>query len=334
MRWFRYTLIVVIVLVLVRWSFYTVDAAEYAYVTVLGEPVATHDGADGETGAGLHVGWPWPIQAVQRLDRRLQQFDLPATELLTHDPDGKTIDKMMMVEAYVLWRIAGRDFVDRFVRSLGTPERARSFLGPRINSQLGAAIAQLRMDDLVSTDAGQQPGRTRVDDTLDRLQARLLAGLQERVRDEYGVEIVDIRLRRITYPGQVREEIFKRIRSERFKKVTAYQSEGERQARNIESAAEEKVRDLLAKARFDEERLKGQADTEALRIRNQAQSQDPEFYAFLKQMEQLTSILGDNKTMLLLSTHRPLFERLFQPPRPQAAPMEKSLKQDTKDGKE
>src|SRR5262245_43692129 len=323
MRWFRYTVIFIIALVLVRWSFYTVDAAEFAYVTVLGEPVATFDGATSAGGAGLHVGWPWPIQSVQRLDRRLQQFDLPATELLTPDPEGKTIDKMILVEAYVLCRIACRDAVARFCRRLRTPERARAILGPRIHDQLGTAVAQLRMDDLVSVDAGAQPNATRVDDTLNRLQAKLLDGMQVSVRDEYGIELVDIRLRRITYPSQVREEIFKRIRSERSKKVTEYQSEGDRQARNIESEAEEKVRDMLARARFEEERLKGQAETEALRIRNQAQSEDPEFYAFLKQMEQMLSILGDNKTMLLLSTHRPMFERLFQPPRPQVAPMEK-----------
>ena len=323
MRWIRYSLIIIVILLLVRWSFYTVDAAEYAYVTVLGEPVATFDGADADQGADLHTGYPWPIQAVQRLDRRLQQFDLPAQELLTHDPEGKTIDKMILVEAYVLWRIAGRDAVSRFVTSLGTPQRARDILGPRINGQLGAAVAQLRMDDLVSVDPGRQPGATRVDDTLSRLQAKLLAGLQERVRAEYGIDLVDVRLRRVSYPSQVREEIFKRIRSERNKKVAEYQSEGDRQARNIESAAEEKVRNLLAQAQFEEAQLKSQADTEALRIRNQAQSQDPEFYAFLKQMEQLQSILGDSKTMLLLSTHRPMFERLFQPPRPQVEPMDK-----------
>lgn len=323
MNWLRYSLFAVIVLMLVRWSFYTVDAAEFAYVTVLGEPIATYDGATSDGGAGLHVGWPWPIQSVQRLDRRLQQFDLPATELLTHDPDGKTIDKMILVEAYVLWRIADREAVDRFVKRLGTPERARSVLGPRITGQLGAAVAQLRMDDLVSVDQGAQAGGTRVDDTLARLQAKLLGGLQEKVLEEYGVDLVDIRLRRISYPAQVRDEIFNRIRSERQKKVTEYVSEGKRRAQNITSEAEEKERDMLAKARFEEERLKGQAETDALRIRNQAQSEDPEFYAFLKQMEQLQSILGDSKTMLLLSTHRPMFERLFTPPRPQVQPMEK-----------
>jgi membrane protease subunit HflC len=210
--------------------------------------------------------------------------------------------------------------VDRFVRRLGTPEKAQQILETRIASQLGAAIAQLHMDDLVGTEPGKKRGTTHVDESIDKLQNEILADLAKGVHDEYGIELVDIRLRRYSYSGQVRASIFDRIRSERSKKVTEYQSEGARQAQNIASEADEKVRDLLANARFEEERLKGQADTDALRIRNQAQSQDPEFYAFLKQMEQLTSILGDNKTMLLLSTHRPMFERLFQPPRPQALP--------------
>ena len=76
-----FTIILVLAAVVVgRLSLFTVDAAEYAYVTVLGRPVATFDGSDGDGGAGLHVGWPWPVQSVQRLDRRLQYFDLPARE--------------------------------------------------------------------------------------------------------------------------------------------------------------------------------------------------------------------------------------------------------------
>ena len=311
------TLTVVLLLVIgARLSAYTVDASEYAYVTLLGKPVATYDGAEGDSGAGLHFGWPWPIQTVQRLDRRLQHFDLPATEILTHDPDGKTIDKTLSIEAYVCWRIADVDAVDLFIKSLGTPERAQSILGPRVNSLLGAAITQMAMDDLVSTDAGKQPDTTKVDDKMQYLREQLLGALQVPVRKDYGIELVDIRLRRFSHPGDVRESIFRRIRSERMKKVTEYQSEGERQAKNIESTAEEKVRSLLAQARFEEERLKGQADTEAMVNRNQAQQQDPEFYAFLQRMAKLQSILGDNKTTLLLSTHRPLFDLLFQPPIP------------------
>src|SRR5438094_371411 len=108
--------VVLLVILMARLSVYTVDASEYAYVTTLGKPAGTFDGSDGEQGAGLHVGWPWPIQTVQRLDRRLQHFDLPATELLTHDAKGKTIDKTLSIEAYVCWRIADLDAVDVFVK--------------------------------------------------------------------------------------------------------------------------------------------------------------------------------------------------------------------------
>lgn len=305
-------LLVVLVVVLVRMSAYAVDASEYAYVTFLGRHVATLDG--GTDGAGLHWGWPWPLGSVQRLDRRLQHFDLDAAELLTHDPEGKTIDKTLAVQAYVCWRIADVGAVDRFLRRMGSPEQARQILGQRINSQLGAAIGQMGMDDLVSTAPGKGPGTTRVEETLERLQGRLLADLRDQVDREYGIELKDIRLRRFNHPLDVRNAIFDRIRSERGRKAAEYRAEGERKARNIESAAEEKVRELLARARAEEERLKGLADTEAALVRNQAHSKDPEFYAFLKKLDKLQSILGDNRTVLLLSSHRPIFDLLFQPP--------------------
>ncbi|HEX3316079.1 MAG TPA: protease modulator HflC, partial [Gemmataceae bacterium] len=291
MRTFLFLLFVAVVVLLARWSLYTVDAAEYAYVTLLGRPIATLDGADPNE-AGLHVGWPWPVQAVQRLDRRVQIFDLPAAELLTHDPEGKTIDKTLSVEAYVLWRIADRDGVDAFVRTMGTPEKAREVLWSRINSQLGAAIGQMRMSDLVSTEAGTEPGRTHVDDTLGKLRAALFDELHDQARKEYGIELVDIRLRRFSHPSEVRDSIFARIRSERKKKATEYEEEGKRLASNIESEAEAKKTEIVARARFEETTLKGKADAEALAIRNRAQSEDPEFYAFLKRMEKLQSILA------------------------------------------
>ena len=78
---------------------------------------------------GLHAKLPWPVQSVQRLDRRLQYFDLPETELLTHDATGQTIDKTLTVVAYVCWKIPDTDSVDWFIRRVGQPERARAILG-------------------------------------------------------------------------------------------------------------------------------------------------------------------------------------------------------------
>jgi membrane protease subunit HflC len=299
-----------------RESRFAVDRTEFVYLTQFGRPVRTYDGAN-PADAGLHFKWPWPVQSVQRLDRRLQYFDLPGAELLTRDPKGNTIDKTLTVDAYVCWRIDDAPGgVDRFIRSVGTPEGARAILGQRINSELGAAVGRLELDDLVSTEPGK------VDARRDALRTQLLDGgatpLREAARRDYGIDVVDVRLRRANHPVAVRQAIFDRIVSERDKKVADYRSEGERQAADIKSAGERRVAELRSRAEADAVRLRGQADAEADRIRNEAASKDPQFYAFLRKLEEYQRVLGDNKTMLLLSTHRELFDTLFQPPAPKA----------------
>jgi membrane protease subunit HflC len=321
------TLVLVLVgLILAGSSLFSVDRAEYVYLTQFGRPVQTFDG---EHDAGLHWKLPWPIQSVQRLDHRLQVFDLPGVELLTRagqaDDRTLTIDKALTMSAYVCWRIAGKNGVDRFIRTVGSTDQAQSILGQRISSRLGAEIGNMRMDDLISVASPHD-----VEARMDGLSQRLLEqptpddeslatrkSLKESAHNDYGIEIVDIRIRRFNYPPQVREAIFDRIRSERNKKVADYQSQGEQLAKNIRSQAEFEERSILADARAVEQRLKGQADADADRIRNEAHSKDVAFYAFLKKLAEYQRILGDNKTVLLLSAHRDLFDLLFKPPAPQ-----------------
>jgi membrane protease subunit HflC len=312
----RYKLALILVIaaaaVAARLSLFTVDRTEFVYLTQLGRHVRTYDGANDDD-AGLHAKWPWPLQSVQRLDRRLQYFDLPGAELLTRDPEGNTIDKTLTIDAYVCWRIdAGPGGVDRFIRSVGTPEGARSILGQHVNSELGAAVGRLALADLVSTEPGK------VKDKRESLRNQLLDGgaapLREVARRDYGIDVVDVRLRRANHPAAVQQAIFSRIVSERNKKVADYRSKGEQEAADIKSAGERRVAELKSAADAEAIRLRGQADAEADRIRNEAASKDPQFYAFLRKLEEYQRILGDNKTMLLLSTHREMFDTLFQPP--------------------
>src|SRR5947208_126391 len=178
-------------------SLLTVDRAEFVYVTQFGRPITTYDG---ETDAGLHLRLPWPIQSVQRLDHRLQVFDLPGAELLTHDPKSQTIDKTLTIDAYVCWRIADNAGVDRVLRTVGTRDRAKATLGQRISSRLGAEIGNMKLDDLISVAPLQE-----VEERMDKLRRRLLetgnsgdggtAGrenLKEHAQKAYGIEIVDI----------------------------------------------------------------------------------------------------------------------------------------------
>jgi membrane protease subunit HflC len=308
-------------------SVFTVDRTEYVYLTQFGRPVATFDGAL-PSDAGLHFKFPWPVQSVIRLDHRLQHFDLLGAELLTHDPKGNTIDKTLTIDAYVCWRVADKDGVDQFIRAVGSTEQARNLLRQQVSSELGAAVARMELDDLISTESG------RVDKNRGLLRDRLRegrgvtgeptlagVGLCKRALQEYGIEIADIRVRRINHPPAVSEAIFARIRSERRKKVADYESLGKKEADDIRTAADRKAREIVAEAHAEEARIKGQADADADRIRNEAFQKDPEFYAFLKKLEEYQRILGD-RSVLLLSTHRALFDMLLQPPKP-SAPIKK-----------
>jgi membrane protease subunit HflC len=140
--------------------------------------------------------------------------------------------------------------------------------------------------------------------------------LQETAASKYGIEVVDIRLRRSNYPPAVREAIFERIRSERRRKAAEYESDGERRKKDIESEGARRVAEMKATADARSIELKKAADAEADRIRNTAASKDPEFYTFLQKLEEYQRILGDNKSTLLLSTHREMFDTLFNPPTP------------------
>src|SRR5262245_43794932 len=268
MRKFLIVLAIFVALLALRTSVYTVDASEFVYVTVLGRHVATHDGAG--SGAGLHVDWPWPVRVSHRLDRRLQSFDLAPYELLTPDKDKKAIDKKLSVEAYVTWRIADADSVEKFIQSLGTVERAQSILRERFHTQLGALIGQKSMDDLISTEAGAAPGRTRVDEQLEQLQKQLMDSLKDDVKSKYGIELLDFRLRRFSHVAEVRNASFDRIRSDREAKAAEYRSEGKRLAEKIDSDAKKKAEEIEAKAKAEEKRIKGQADADAANITSQA----------------------------------------------------------------
>src|SRR5262249_47047849 len=265
------TISVIVVVLLLLWgrtALYSVDQAEFVYVTRFGEPIVVRDGS---TDAGLHVKAPWPIDSVERLDRRVQSFDLPAVEVLTRDPVRRTVDTTLAVDATVTWKIPDSDHADRFFRAVRTPDNARKFLLPLVNGRLAAVISTVPIDDLIGV-VDVQTGLAGVtglaatlpneavfraadakvlDDRTERVRHRLLGeegltggsasaseSLRTRALDEYGIEIVDVRIRRFSYPEAVRAKIAERIRSERDKKAADYESEGRKRAADITTDAE------------------------------------------------------------------------------------------------
>ena len=342
----RYLVIPAIALVVlwVRTAFYSVDQAEYVYVMRFGEPVVIHDGA---TAAGLHSKAPWPVESVERIDRRVQSFDLPAVESLTRDPITGTVDKTMAVDASVTWKIPDSASADRFFRTIRTPEQARKVLGPLVNGRLAAVISALPMDDLIgvvdvqTAAAGvlglpaalaaggqfQSIDLRLIDERTERVRRRLggdVAGsnagsdqaLRTRVLNEYGIELIDVRIRRFSYPEAVRSSIAERIRSERAKKVADYESEGRQRAADIAAEADRVARTKEADARAQKTVIEGQANADAARIRAAAYAQDRDFYLFLESLKAFQAIISETRDVLLLSTKHPLMKPLAGPPAP------------------
>jgi membrane protease subunit HflC len=320
----RRTFVILTLVILSGWaavsSLFAVDQSEFAYVTQFGRPIQT---LDGSTEAGLHAKWPWPIQSVQRLDRRLQMFDLPPAELPTFDPNGQTIDKMLTVDAYVCWQISDAEGADRFIRTVGSAERARAILGPRIGSRIGAVISRLPLDELIHVAESKTEAErlALLEARADKLRQLLMGdgadGVIAQARAEYGITIVDVRLRRFNYPESVRPAIFERIRSERRRKAAEYESDGEKKARDIRSAADRDAEITKATARANAERVRKQADADADRIRNEAHAQDRQFYEFLQKLDAFRQMLAQTSDVLLLSSKHPLFQLMLNPPEKQ-----------------
>lgn len=327
-----------------RTAFYTVDTAEFVYVTRFGHVEAVHDGG---SDAGLHLKAPWPVDSVLRIDRRVQSFDLPAVEALTRDPVTRTVDKTLAVDAFVTWKIPDAGAADRFVKTVRTPEQAKKILAPLINGRLAAVISTMPIEDLIGvTDTqttlaavgggavmGHAEASFRADDSRlidernERVRRRLLGeesltggaadaadGLRAKALAEYGIAVIDVRVRRFSYPEAVRSSIAERIRSERAKKVADYESDARKRAADITTDADRAARIIEADARAQKTVIEGQANADAARTRAAAYAQDREFYLFLEQLRSFQAMLADTRDTLLLTTKHPLLRIIQGPP--------------------
>jgi membrane protease subunit HflC len=270
-----------------------VDETQYVLLTEFGRVVAVL----GPEQAGFH--WKRPWRTALAIDRRLRVFDPPARESLTGDK------RNLEVSPYVVWRVADPE---RYVRAAGSREAVEARLSERIASALSAAIGRRELSALASTENAQWQ--------LDALMAEVLDEVARPAREELGVEVVDVRLRRFNHPLEVRPAVFDLIRSERRQVAATLRAEGEAAYQEITSRADRERDALLAEADADAERIRGRADAEATRILNEAHAQDPKFYEFVRTLETYKALL-DDKATVILSSASPLLRVLTQGPPPE-----------------
>lgn len=305
-----------------------VDETELVIVESLGRISSVYDTVDpGSSDRGLHFKLPWPLGTVRRFDRRLQLFDPPGRELFTRDR------KNLIVSSYLCWKIAdapaGSAAADRpvvrFFRSLGSSAVAEARLDGRLRSALASEFGRVELSDLLSVhDSEQAPAQ---ESSLQQIAHRALEVLKageggDSLADRLGIELVDLRIKRINLPEGNRQAVLERMRTERERIAERYRSAGQAERTRIESQARRQSDDLLARADADADRIKGEGEAQAIRILNEAHAQDPEFYEFQRTLAAYSRILNDRTTLVLSSGSR-LFRLLMQGV-PEADPQSKS----------
>ena len=308
-------------------SAYTVDQAEQVFITEFGKPVGGAINADpAKNEAGLHFRKPF-IQQVNRIEKRVLEWDGPSTEMPTRDKLYITVD------CFARWRIS--DPVT-YYKKLRDERSALSRLDDIIGSETRNIIAGHDLIEVIRSEKDRKPARDEalaVDNTnlgmlppirfgRQVLSRQILKSAQPKVRP-WGIELIDVRFKRINYKSGVIEKIYARMASERMQIAERFRSEGAGEAAKILGRKERDLREIESAAYRREQEIMGKADAEATGIYAAAYSSSPsaaDFYQFMKTLETYRKTLGKDTTTILTSDSS-LF-RLFKDMEPRAAAME------------
>ena len=256
----------------------TVDETQYAIVTTFGKPVRTI------TDPGLYWKLPAPAQTVLWFDNRLQILDPRPTENFTLDR------KNLVVDSYACWQIADPN---RFVQKTQTIQGAEDSLAVLVASQLGAELGKHELSAVVSVEED--------DVKLDEIMETVSERCRETALNDYGIEVVDVRIKRVNLPDENKRSVYQRMRAEREQKAKEYRAEGEEQAIIIRADTDKQQRAILSAAYKDAQQIQGQGDAEAIRLYAAAYDQDPEFYKFMRTLSAYEKILTRDTTLVLSS---------------------------------
>ncbi len=284
---------------------YTVSEGEQVIITEFGQPVG-----EPVTEAGLHFKKPF-VQEVHRIEKRILEWDGDANLIPTRD---KTF---IFVDVTARWRI-----VDplKFFKSVMTESGAQARLDDILD---GATRDAISGHDLIESirltnrklprDVGEEGsediaplpevkvGRRKIQEWIKEEAARKLS--------DFGIELVDVRIKRINYSKEVQKKVYDRMISERRRIAEKFRSEGQGKKAEIEGQKEKELKRITSEAYKKAQEIMGEADAKAASIYAEAYNQDPEFYEFLKSLATMEKSLS-RKSELILTTKNPLFKYL------------------------
>lgn len=299
--------LVVLVLLLINSAFYTVNETSQVIITQFGDPIGRPI-----TTPGVHMKVPL-VQQVNEFDKRFLEWDGNPNQVPTKDK------RFIWVDTYARWRI-----VDplKFFQRLRDERGAQSRLDDILDGETRNAVARYDLIELVrSTNRRKEDvpveseeekiilepitmGRVKIErEILDRAASRM---------GNLGIELLDIRLKRLNYVEQVQKDVFARMIAERNRIAELFRSEGEGEAARIRGERERELKRIQSEAYRSAEELRGKADAQATDIYADAHGRDPDFYAFMKSLETYERTM-DAHTVFILGTDSELLKFMAKP---------------------
>lgn len=251
------------------YSVFTVSMTQSAVLLQMGEWMETY------SEPGLHFKLPF-VQQVRYFPKLLLSTDSAPAEIITRDK------KNLLIDSYSIWKIADPL---KFFQTVRDEHGARARLDDIIYSELRVEMGTHDLIDIILV-------------TREAIMAKVARKSNEKAA-EYGIEVIDVRIKRADLPPEIANSIFNRMRTERERIAKEYRSEGKEEATKIRAETDKEKVILLAEAYQKEQTLMGEGEGIATKVYAEAYLKDPEFYAFLRSMQAYKKALKDDTTILL-----------------------------------
>ena len=259
-----------------------VDETEQIVILQFGKPVRTIKDP------GLNWKLPVPFQTSNSFEKRLLEYDVPPEEILSKDK------KSLIIDNYVRWRIVDPLLFLQTVKAVPT--------------------AKTRLDDIVYSELRQELGTHDMVEIITETRELIMEKVTKASNEEtskYGIEVIDVRIRRVDLPRENEASIYARMEAERKRQANKFRSEGEEEAQKIRAATDRDKTVILAEAYKKSQLIRGEGEAKALDIYAASYSKDSDFYEFTRTLEIYEKVI-DKKTTLVLPGDSKLFKMLTQ----------------------
>lgn len=271
---------------LARMCLYTVGEREYAMVFALGELKSVVDEP------GIHVKLPPPLQNVVYLDKRILTLDAAGADLVQTSEK-----KNLMIDTFVKWRIGDPRLY--WVSFQGGERAAADRVSALLRDVLNISVNKRTVNQITSSER-------------EKAMVEISSLLQDRVRD-VGIDIVDVRLKRVDFTPEISESVYRRMEAERKRVASEERSKGAAQAERIRANADRRSEVILAEAYRDAQKVKGSGDAEAAKIYADAFGRDPEFARFYRSLEAYRASFAEKGDVMVVSPDAEFFDFMKAP---------------------